>query len=102
MEFTWITGSVAWFNTVLLNYMLGAKAEFNGLVIEPCIPSTWGECRVERSYRGSLYKIIIKNPEHIQSGKVKLTVDGKYIDGNLVPAFNDNSIHTVEAILYTK
>jgi len=39
MEFTWITGSVAWFNTVILNNMIGARAEYNGLVIEPCIPS---------------------------------------------------------------
>lgn len=102
MEFTWITGSVAWFNTVLLNHMLGARAEFNGLVVDPCIPSAWGEYRVERYYRGSVYKISVKNPEHIQSGKVILTVDGKLIDGNRIPVFQDNGIHTVDAVLYSK
>lgn len=99
MEFTWITGSVAWFNTTLLNHMIGARAEFNGLTITPCIPSEWEEYSVERFYRGCVYKINVKNPDHVQSGKVVLTVDGKKLDGNFIPEFNDNKTHIVDAVI---
>ncbi len=99
MEFTWITGSVAWFNTVMLNDMLGARAEYGGLVIAPCIPSHWDEYSVDRNYRGSVYRINVRNPDHVQTGRVQLTVDGRRIEGNMIPAFADGKTHTVEGIL---
>lgn len=99
MEFTWITGSVAWFNHVLLDYMIGARAEFAGLKIDPCIPSEWEECSVVRNYRGSIYNIKIKNPGKVQKKNVQLTLDGKNIEGNVIPAFNDGKIHDVEATI---
>lgn len=99
MEFTWVTGSVAWFNNVLLRDMLGAKAEYNGLLIDPCIPSAWGECEVERSYRNSVYHIMIKNPQHIQNGVLEISVDGKRIEGNLIPAFSDGRKHEVIVLI---
>jgi cellobiose phosphorylase len=99
MEFTWITGSVAWFNHVLLDYMIGARAEFDGLKIDPCIPSEWEECSVVRNYRGSVYNIKIKNPNKVQKGNVELVLDGKKIEGNVIPVFNDGEKHMVEAII---
>lgn len=99
MEFTWITGSVAWFNHVLLDYMIGARAEFAGLKIDPCIPSEWEECSVVRNYRGSSYNINIKNPEKLQKGNVQLILDGKNIEGNVIPVFNDGKTHEVVATI---
>jgi cellobiose phosphorylase len=39
LEFTWITDSLAWLNTVPSRDMLGVKADYRGLVIDPCLPS---------------------------------------------------------------
>jgi cellobiose phosphorylase len=99
MEFTWVTGSVAWFNNVLLREMLGAKAEYNGLLIDPCIPSEWSEYEVERNFRNSIYHIMIKNPEHIQHGELEISVDGKRINSNLIPVFSDGGRHEVKVLM---
>jgi cellobiose phosphorylase len=98
-EFTWITGSVAWFNNVILKDMLGAKAEFKGLLIDPCIPSEWEECEVDRYFRGAIYKIRIKNYGHIQSGELEILVDGKRIESNLVQDFADGKTHIIDVII---
>lgn len=99
MEFTWITGSVAWFYNVLLNEMLGAKSDFSGLKIEPCLPKDWKEISVDRQYRGTVYRILLKNPEGLQTGTVSLKLDGKALDGNILPDLRDGKTHQVEAIL---
>lgn len=85
MEFSWITGSVAWFNHVMLQELLGARAEFGGLRIDPRAPTHWTEYRVERSFRGSIYQITVRNPRHLARGRVALTVDGRPVDGDLLP-----------------
>lgn len=99
MEFTWITGSVAWYNNVLLKDMLGAKAEYDGLRIDPCIPSHWEECKVDRYYRNAVYCITIHNPHRVQKGALEIAVDGKKISGSLVPAFSDGAVHNVDVVM---
>ena len=98
MEFSWITGSVAWFNTVLLDEMIGIKAEYDGLLIHPRLPSVWEKCEVKRHFRGSDYHIVIRNPEHHAAGNTKIIVDGKIIQGNKVPLDEIGCKH--EVIVY--
>lgn len=98
MEFTWITGSIAWYNNLLVNDLLGIKPDYEGLRIDPCIPAEWQEYSIERKFRNAVYLINIKNPQHLQWGTPGITVDGSRIDGNLLPVFNDG-IHHVEIIL---
>ncbi|MGN6644301.1 MAG: GH36-type glycosyl hydrolase domain-containing protein, partial [Verrucomicrobiota bacterium] len=99
MEFSWITGSVAWFNHVLLQHLLGARAEFGGLRIDPRLPADWKECRVERRYRGATYRITIRNPHGLTSGRVELTLDGQLVPGNQLPMPVGNRTHAVIATL---
>lgn len=102
MEFTWITGSVAWFNHVLLNDFLGARAEYDALVIDPCLPSAWTECAVTRTFRGAVYHIEIRNPEGLERGIVEVRVDGEPIKGNRIPIYPAGGVHQVEATLRVK
>ena len=95
MEFTWITGSVAWFNTVLSQEMLGVKPDFDGLVIQPCLPSAWDYCEVDRTFRDATYHIQIHNPGRLNSGRVSLTLDGIPIEGNKLPLPKPGSRHEV-------
>ncbi len=37
----WLTGTAAWFYTAATKYILGIRPTYNGLVIDPCIPSDW-------------------------------------------------------------
>jgi cellobiose phosphorylase len=72
MEFLWITGSLPWYNHLLLNDFIGARAEYEGLRIDPCIPPEWEQCEIERHYRNAVYRIVIKNPDHKGCGEVQL------------------------------
>jgi cellobiose phosphorylase len=101
MEFTWITGSVAWYGNVLLQNLLGARAEFGGLRIDPRVPAEWKECEVDREYRGATYRIIIRNPEHLTGVAPTVTLDGEAMEGNLLPIFADGGVHRVE-VLYRR
>jgi cellobiose phosphorylase len=79
-------------------YILGIAADFDGLKIDPSIPSAWDGFTANRKYRGADYQITVKNPNHVCKGVKSMTVDGKAVDGNVIPVFADGT-HTVEVVL---
>ena len=95
---SWLTGTAAWNFYVISNYILGIKPDWDGLRIDPCIPHSWEGYTVQRRFRGAEYEIRISNPHHVCRGVKKLTVDGKEIEGCVIPAFKDGT-HRVEAVL---
>jgi len=96
---TWYTGSAAWFFRVTWEGMLGIKATYNGLLIDPVIPKHWRSFGVRRVFRGATYKIEVKNPKGIVRGVKMVLVDGKKIAGNLIKPHSDNKIHRVQVVL---
>ena len=98
-EFTWITGSYAWLNTVLINEWIGAKPEYDGLRLRPCLPTSWPEVSIARTWRGATYQIQIRNPHGLESGRVELVVDGQFLPGDLLPPFADGKTHEVIATM---
>ena len=65
----------------------------------PNIPHEWDGYKVSRRFRGATYEIAISNPEHVCRGVKAVTVDGKAIDGNVLPVFADGKAHQVEVTL---
>lgn len=96
---SWLTGTAAWNFVTISMWILGIRAEYNGLTIDPCIPADWNEFSIKRVFRGTTYNITIMNPSHVCKGVKSVTVDGIAIDGNVVPVFTDGKAHSVEAIL---
>ena len=82
---SWLTGTAAWTFTNISQYILGIYPTLEGLSINPCTPADFGDFEVTRVYRGITYNIKIKNPNKVQKGVASLTVDGKEIDGNIIP-----------------
>ena len=84
---SWLTGTAAWNYVAITQWILGVRPEYDGLRIDPCIPSGWDGFSVERFFRGDKLNITVHNPQHISHGVIKLEVDGNPVDGNLfVPA----------------
>ena len=98
-EFTWITGSYAWLNTVLINELIGVKPNYDGLRVQPCLPAAWPEVSIARTWRGATYNIHVRNPHRLETGRVELVVDGQPFPGNLLPAFADGKTHEVTATM---
>lgn len=55
--FTWFTGNPAWLLRAGFDEMIGVKATFNGLRIEPKVPKTWNSFAMVRKFRGTEYHI---------------------------------------------
>ncbi|NWF90940.1 MAG: glycosyl transferase family 36 [Ignavibacteriaceae bacterium] len=73
---TWYTGSAAWFQKVIVDWILGVRASEEGLVIDPCIPKEWKVFKIKRKFRGTVYDISVLNDKHVSSGVKKIEVDG--------------------------
>lgn len=82
---SWLTGTAAWMWYTVSEFILGIKPDYEGLNIDPCLPSTAHEYEVTRKFRGGEYHIIVKNPEGREKGVKQITVDGKVIDGTIIP-----------------
>jgi len=96
---SWLTGTAAWNFVAVSQYILGIIPDWNGLKVDPSIPSAWDGFSITRKFRGSVYDITIKNPNHICKGVKSVTVDGNAIEGNVLPVFTDGSTHKVEVIM---
>jgi cellobiose phosphorylase len=93
---SWLTGTAAWNFVAVSNWILGIRADYKGLIVDPCIPSKWDGFSVKRLFRDCNYFITVRNPGHVCKGIKSLKVDGKSINGNLIPAFSDRKDHYVE------
>lgn len=96
---SWLTGTASWNFVAITQGILGIRPEYEGLKIDPCIPSDFEEFKVTRHYQNAVYEITVKNPNKLCKGVKSLIVDGQKIEGNIVPSFKDNTTHTVIAVL---
>lgn len=95
---SWLTGTAAWNFVAVSQYILGVKPQYNGLKIDPSIPAEWDGFKISRLFRGATYNVTVKNPNHVSAGVKSMTVDGKPVDGNVIPAA-DGGVHEVEVVL---
>jgi cellobiose phosphorylase len=80
---SWLTGTAAWNYVAISQWILGIRPTYDGLRVAPVIPSAWSGFEVVRSYRGVRYVIQVERQG--PGSEVQLEVDGKPIDGNIVP-----------------
>lgn len=60
--------------------MLGIRPEFDGLVIDPCIPGGWDGFTAVRRFRGAVYEIEVRNPAHVCKGVKALYLNGVRVE----------------------
>lgn len=104
---SWYTGASGWMYRVGIEDILGLKrVENKGYKVNPCIPKLWNEfemkiqndkedytIKVIRAYdidkRKNLNNLvdsqIISNSNQIKDGKYQIIINGKKIDGNIIP-----------------
>ena len=83
---SWLTGTASWNFYTISQYILGIRPEYDGLVIDPCIPVGWRSFEAKRKFRGSTFNIRVTNPNGVNKGVKSLSIDGeKVIRGNMIP-----------------
>jgi len=96
---SWLTGTAGWQFVVISQNILGIFPDYDGLRIDPCIPAEWDGYSVNRYYRNAFYEITIKNPSHVSKGIKSIKLDGKTIEGNIIPPHGDKKVHKIEVEL---
>ena len=91
---SWTTGTSAWCMMGLCEGLLGVQRDFEGLRIQPCLPSNWEQAEMTRRFRGADYRIILRRGENKQ-----ITADGHLLDGSVLPDFRDGKEHVIEVIV---
>jgi N,N'-diacetylchitobiose phosphorylase len=66
-------------------YILGIRPDYDGLIVDPVIPATWDSFTVTRRFRGAELEIRVTNPSHVSRGVRSLVVNGRVVEGNIVP-----------------
>jgi cellobiose phosphorylase len=81
---SWLTGTAAWNYVAITQWILGIRPTHDGLRVAPVIPGDWPGFSATRLFQGTSYHITVERQG--DGNTVRLTVDGKRIDGDVVPA----------------
>lgn len=96
---SWLTGTAAWNFYAISQYILGIQPDYDGLVVNPCIPSSWKSFSVTRKFRGATYHITFHNPKGVMKGVESLGVNGNPVNGNKIPVQPKGSENHIDVIL---
>jgi cellobiose phosphorylase len=96
---SWLTGTASWNFYTISQYILGIQPDYEGLKIDPCIPTDWKGFEVTRKFRGTTYQIKVENPNGVSKGVKQITLDGKILDSNVIPVSSSSTTHQVTVIL---
>ena len=81
----WLTGTASTVMVGCVEGILGMRPDFCGLRIAPAIPKAWEGFTIEKVFRGCKLHIVVKNPNHVESGFTEMKVNGKFIPDSYVP-----------------
>jgi cellobiose phosphorylase len=96
---SWLTGTAAWNYYAITQYILGIQPDYDGLVVDPCIPESWDSFSITRIFRGAIYQIMIKNPDHVSKGVKSITLNEKTLDDLIVPICDAGTENKVEILM---
>lgn len=81
---TWYTGSAAWMRKVAHDWMLGVRASWNGLEIDPCPPADLGLVDMTRLWRGRTVRVRFDARGFDPNRRPLLTINGVTSDRTML------------------
>lgn len=96
---TWYTGSAGWVYRAGMEEILGFRKNGDVIVVDPCIPKKWAEYSIKYKYLDTFYEIVVKNPEGVNKGVKKVSVDGNVSEDKVIHVVNDGIAHHVEVYM---
>ncbi|MCA0934829.1 N,N'-diacetylchitobiose phosphorylase [Vibrio alginolyticus] len=91
----WLTGTSGWAYFAVTNFILGVRTGFDGLTIDPCIPTDWPGFEVTRQWLGATYNIKVVNPNSVSKGVKSITLNGEAVNEASVPVQAEGSVNEV-------
>lgn len=82
----WLTGTASTVMVGCIQGILGLRPTYEGLIVDPSIPSEWDGLNIEKTFRSKRLNIKVSNPNHVQHGIKTVTLNGTKLSGKLIPA----------------
>jgi N,N'-diacetylchitobiose phosphorylase len=95
----WLSGSASWSYFAATRFILGLRPDWNGLIIDPCIPKSWPGFTATRKFRGKTLRLEVRNPHGVEKGIARLSLNGQTLTGNLIPADKLAAENSVLAVM---
>jgi cellobiose phosphorylase len=93
----WYTSSSSWTLLAITDWLLGVRPGYEGLLVDPCLPSEWEQAALVRSWRGARYDVRIRKPRGVIGRAVSINVDGEeHMPSAPIPPHSDGHTHRVE------
>jgi len=93
---TWYTGSASWLQKVIVDWILGIRADKDALIVDPCIPQSWNKYYVRRKFQGKTFHINVFNNNRKYEGIKYIEVNGRRIESNRIyPVYDNNAVVNV-------
>ncbi len=93
----WYTSSASWTLLAITDWLLGVRPAYEGLVIDPCLPSEWEHAALRRGWRGAQYEVRIAKPKGVVGRAVSVKVDGEgHAPRTPIPPHADGRLHLIE------
>lgn len=80
---SWLTGTAAWNFYAIAQHILGIKPQYDGLLLEPCIPANVGNYSIQRKFRSKVLNIKVTN--NFTKGDVSVTLNGVKLPTAFLP-----------------
>ena len=96
---SWLTGAAAWNFVAITQWILGIRAEHDGLRIDPVLPPGWPGFTATRQFRGATYQISVRDPAGAGGRVSQLLAGGEPVAGTLLPVAPVGATVLVEAVI---
>lgn len=77
---SWLTGTAVWMLRIGIDYILGFQPTFEGMVIDPKVPSEWSGFTAQRQFRGKVLSLTVTNHSDVK----QMLVNGEVVTGKLI------------------
>lgn len=77
---TWLTGTAPTVFRSLTERVIGIRATWEGLAVDPCPDPSWKVFSLVREFRGAVYRVRFCNPEGVQCGVRAVKMNGTAIE----------------------
>jgi cellobiose phosphorylase len=93
---SWLSGTAAWNYVAISQWILGIRAEFTGLRVEPVVPREWPGFTATRRFRGATYEITVSKPVGVAARTWRVEIDGQPCASTVIPPAAPGAVVKVE------
>jgi cyclic beta-1,2-glucan synthetase len=92
---SWYTGSSAWMYRAWVEEILGLHVRGEAMWFTPVIPGWWDGFQMVFRHGEAVYEIQVENPGHCERGIAWVEMDGRRMEGGVIPLCRDLVKHRI-------